>query len=157
MKTKKWIQVNDEFSRASHHFAKAAALFIQGDLTSTALDSDRAHKAFVQALLAGHTALENGLSQIMVVFNEDISAPFGPGLDLIRRACMATSRRPAILEQDTVGWVDVIQRYREVTTSCRGGSLAPCAYDLVIAARMLSQRILPGYRQFLKMPSVQPV
>jgi hypothetical protein len=76
IKTKKWIQVNDEFSRASHHFAKASALFSQGDLTSTTLDSDRARKAFVQALLSGHTALQSGLSQIMVVFHEHISSPF---------------------------------------------------------------------------------
>lgn len=84
MQIQTWIEANEEFSLASHHFGLVVALCTPGGFTSPVLDNNRAQQAFVQALLAGQTALEKGLSQVIAVFQEDIPGSGGPGLDLIK-------------------------------------------------------------------------
>ena len=143
-----WLEVHQKFIGASRSFHEAVALYCQGQ--DNAPPGCRAPMACLRAMLAGHTLLESGLRQILIACAEEIPSERGSDGVLLQHAACATDKRPPILEADTLGWALETGRLRDFLQQGAPGAVRQSADDLVMAARMLSERLVPGYLQFLK-------
>lgn len=152
MKTTPWIDVQQEFTSASRHFRLAVELYIQGGFNAPAQQGYRARMVFMDAMLAGQASLETGLRNILAECEEEIPSGLGSDGVLLQRAGCATSKRSPILEVDTLLWALATEHFRDFV--CKGAQcfVNQSVSELVMAAWLLSQRLVPGYLRFLKMP-----
>lgn len=143
-----WLEVHQKFIGASRNFREAVALYYQGQVDTPPRCC--AHTACLHAMLAGQTFLESGLRQILIASGEEL--PSGPGSVgvLLQRAACATDKRPPILEADTLAWALETGHLRDLLQDGAPGVVWQNVDDLVAAARILSDRLVPGYLQFLK-------
>jgi len=143
-----WLEVHQKFIGASRSFREAVALYRQGQ--DNAPQGYCAPTACLRAMLAGQTFMESGRRQILIASGEEL--PSGPGSHqvLLQGAARATEQRPPIFEADTLGWATETGHLRDLLESGAPGVETQNASELIMAARMLSERLVPGYLQFLK-------
>ncbi len=149
MSDARWIEVESDLDGAARHFERAAALFDAGGFDRPGLDGYRAEMAFMHAVQAAHTSLENGLLRILEMLGEE--RPVGAiwHADLIRRAARdLPGLRPAILSAPLAAAADETRRFRNV--AARGyDSFDPArAGATVRAATVLAQGLGEALRLF---------
>ena len=144
----RWLEVEDDFVNAAGHFKNAVALFRRGGFDGPGIEGYAAGMAFVHAMQAGHTSLENGLKRILTILNEDHPAGESWHSDLIRRASRDTAKRPAILDAETSSFADETRRFRNIAARSYDSFKPQNADAAVAAAEGLSQRILPELLKF---------
>lgn len=148
MRDDRWLEVEDDFVNAAGHFKNAVALFRRGGFDGPGIEGYAAGMAFMHAMQAGHTSLENGLKRILTILNEDHPAGESWHSDLIRRASRDTAKRPAILDAETSSFADETRRFRNIAARSYDGFKPQNADAAVAAAEGLSQRILPELLKF---------
>jgi hypothetical protein len=146
-----WIFAHQQLSHASSHFRSAVAQYLQGALFAPGREGEGARSHFMRSMLAGQNALETALEQTLSAFETD--GPFDPDCQgsVLERASCATSRRVAILEMDTALWAQTTARFQDLAHLGEAGLLQQNISVWAMAAWHLSQRLVPGYLQFLKM------
>jgi hypothetical protein len=70
--------------------------------------------AFMHAMQAGHTSLENALLRILDMFGEDPPTGRAWHSDLIRRSARPVGSRPVILKDEAARAADLTRRFRSV-------------------------------------------
>lgn len=148
MRDDRWLEVEDDFVNAAGHFKNAVALFRRGGFDGPGIEGYAAGMAFMHAMQAGHTSLENGLKRILTILNEDHPAGESWHSDLIRRASRDTAKRPAILDAETSSFADETRRFRNIAARSYDSFKPQNADAAVAAAEGLSQRILPELLKF---------
>ena len=148
MRDDRWLEVEDDFVNAAGHFKNAVALFRLGGFDGPGIEGYAAGMAFMHAMQAGHTSLENGLKRILTILNEDHPAGESWHSDLIRRASRDTAKRPAILDAETSSFADETRRFRNIAARSYDSFKPQNADAAVAAAEGLSQRILPELLKF---------
>ncbi|MEO8715847.1 MAG: hypothetical protein ABI369_12615 [Acetobacteraceae bacterium] len=115
MSDARWIEVDGDFSGAARHFGRAAALHEAGGFDAPGLDGYRAQMAFMHAMQAAHTSLENGLLRILEMLGEERPVGGNWHADLIRRAARPLPGvRPAILSEPLARAADEARRFRNL-------------------------------------------
>lgn len=148
MRDDRWLEVEDDFVNAAGHFKNAVALFRRGGFDGPGIEGYAAGMAFMHAMQAGHTSLENGLKRILTILNEDHPAGESWHSDLIRRASRDTAKRPAILDAETSSFADETRRFRNIAARSYDSFKPQNADAAVAAAEGLSHRILPELLKF---------
>ena len=148
-----WIFAHQQLTHASLHFQAAVAQYRQGALLVPGRVGEGARLRFSRSMLAGQNALESALLQTLSVF--EIDGPFDPDCQgsVLERASCATSRRTAILEMDTALCAQTTARFQDLVRLGEAGLLQHNLSVWAMAAWHLSQRLVPGYLQFLKIRS----
>jgi hypothetical protein len=148
VKDDRWIEIEDDFTSSSHHFSRAVELFRLGGFEVLGIAGYSAGMAFMHAMQAGHTSLENGLKRILSLLNEDLPAGESWHADLIRRASRSTQKRPAILSKATSDFADETRRFRNIAVRSDDSFLPQYAELSVIAAENLSRHVLSELKAF---------
>ena len=115
MSDARWIEVESDLDGAARHFERAAALFEAGGFHQPGLEGYRAAMAFMHAMQAAHTSLENGLLRILEMLGEE--RPIGSywHADLIRRVARdLPGLRPKILTPAMADAADETRRFRNM-------------------------------------------
>ncbi len=150
MRDDRWLEVEDDFANSAGHLKNAVALFRRGGFEGPNIEAYAAGMAFMHAMQAGHTSLENGLKRILTILNEDHPAGESWHSDLIRRVSRDTAKRPAILNAETSLFADETRSFRNIAARSYD-SFKPQnanAAVAVAAAEALAQRILPELVKF---------
>jgi hypothetical protein len=148
VKDDRWLEIEDDFTSSSHHFSRAVELFRLGGFEVPGIAGYSAGMAFMHAMQAGHTSLENGLKRILSLLNEDLPAGESWHADLIKRASRSTQKRPAILSKATSDFADETRRFRNIAVRSYDSFLPQYAEPSVIAAGNLSLHVLAELRAF---------
>jgi len=143
-----WLEVHQKFIGACRSFREAVEFFDEGQ--NNVPQGNCAPTACLRAMLNGQTFMESALRQVLIASGEEL--PTGPGSVgvLLQRAACATDKRPPILEADTLAWALETGHLRDLLQDGAPGVVWQNVDDLVAAARILSDRLVPGYLQFLK-------
>jgi ribonuclease HepT-like protein len=115
MSDARWIEVESDVDGAVRHFERAVALFEAGGFDQPGLAGYRAAMAFMHAMQAAHTSLENGLLRILQMLGEE--PPIGAywHADLIRRVARdLPGLRPMILPVSLAEAADETRRFRNI-------------------------------------------
>jgi hypothetical protein len=142
VKDDRWIEIEDDFTSSSHHFASAVELFMRGGFDVPSLAGYSAGMAFMHAMQAGHTSLQNGLKRILSLLDEDLPAGESWPADLIRRVSRSTQKRPAILSTAISDFADETRRFRNIAVRSYDSFLPQYADSAVVAAENLSLKVL---------------
>ena len=148
MRDDRWLEVEDDFVNSAGHFKNAVALFMRGGFDVPDIGGYAAGMAFMHAMQAGHTSLENGLKRILTILNEDHPAGESWHSDLIRRVSRVTAKRPAILDAETCSFADETRRFRNIAARSYDSFRPQNAKAAVAAAEALAQRMLPELLKF---------
>jgi hypothetical protein len=148
VKDDRWLEIEEDFNGASHHFRLAVQLFKRGGFAEEGIEGYAAGMAFMHSMQAGHTSLENGLKRILVIVNEDLPSGESWHADLINRASKKTQKRPAILSKVTSNFADETRRFRNVAVRSYDSFLPQYADVSVSAAESLSINLLPELKAF---------
>lgn len=148
VKDDRWIEIEDDFNAAAQHFARAVELFRRGGFEAAGIEGYAAGMAFMHAMQAGHTSLENGLKRILSLLNEELPAGESWHADLIKRVSRDTQKRPAILSKATSDFADETRRFRNIAVRSYDSFLPQYADASVAAAENLSWSIGSELRAF---------
>ncbi len=150
MSDARWIEVEDDLTGAAEHFERAVALYEAGGFDAPGLDGYRAEMAFMHAMQAAHTSLENGLLRILEMLGEERPVGGTWHADLIRRVARELpGSRPAILPPGLATAADETRRFRNVAVRGYDSFDPGEARKAVDAARMLAGELgeaLLGFR-----------
>jgi hypothetical protein len=135
----RWIEVESDVEGAARHFERAVALFDAGGFDQPGLAGYRAGMAFMHAMQAAHTSLENGLLRILEMLGEE--RPIGAywHADLVRRLARdLPGLRPMILPAALADAADETRRFQNIAARgydnfdhTRAGAAVPAATVLV--------------------------
>ncbi|HEY6430458.1 MAG TPA: hypothetical protein VIZ17_00620 [Acetobacteraceae bacterium] len=141
MSDARWFDIDADIDSAVTHLTRAAELFRTRDMNGDELDAYMARMAFMHAVMAGHTSLENALTRILRLLGEE--APSGETwhADLIRRVSRASGDRPPILDADLSRAADRTRRFRHVAARGYDSFDPEEAAPAVSAAELLAARV----------------
>ncbi len=150
-----FVDAYQKLGSAVEHFEHVAHLFGSSCFKSPTPKGASLRNTFVSSLIAGQTALEAGLSQIMAEFGEESSnSMVADDRQIIQQASCGTPRRAAILEWETADFADLIRRFRDNLTRGVDALVPPSAAHLAMAAQVVADQLLCDYLRFLKLPAV---
>jgi len=132
MSDARWFEIDRAVAAAVRHFAGAVAIY--GKNPAALADADRylVDMAFMHAMQAGHTSLENALLRILALCGEEPPTGASWHADLIRRIANQVGDRPAVLTGEAARAADATRRFRSIA------SHAYDAFDYVQAAAAVS-------------------
>lgn len=144
-----WLLIEREFDSACGHFSNAVRIFERGRLDAPGLEGYVDSMAFMHAMQAGHTDLENGLLRVLSLLGEepprDAASWHG---DLLDQVAMEVAGRVAVLPADIVEHARETRRFRNVAVRTYNRFVTPKAQPAVQAARTLAQRLPHCLREF---------
>ncbi|MBN8927065.1 MAG: hypothetical protein BGO51_09880 [Rhodospirillales bacterium 69-11] len=147
MSDARWLEIDAAVASAIHHFAGAAEIF---DRFPTASGTERylVEMAFMHAMQAAHTSLENALLRILELCGEE--APTGRQwhADLIRRAARDVDGRPAILVGEVAEAADETRQFRNVAARSYDNFNERKAAPAVAASRLLAHALPKAIARF---------
>lgn len=149
MRDARWLLIEGEFDSACEHFSNAVRIFERGRLDAPGLEGYVDAMAFMHAMQAGHTDLENGLLRVLSLLEED--PPRGAVSwhgDLLDQVAMEVAGRAAVLPADVVEHAQETRRFRNVAMRTYNRFVTPKAQPAVQAARILAQRLPQCLREF---------
>lgn len=142
MSDARWIEVEGDFAAAARHYERGVALHDAGGFDEPGLGGYRAEMAFMHAMQAAHTSLENGLLRILEMLGEERPVGATWHADLIRRvARLLPGERPPILPEDLARAADETRRFRNMAARGYESFDAKRAGPSVDAARLLAGRL----------------
>lgn len=155
MNLRHWVPVYAQFVNASRYFEKATRLDAARALDDGWVNAGCADRGVQRAIVLGQVALERALKGVMRMFHENTATRRDGGHELLTRASVATPYRPAILELDTALCAELTQWLNMQTRRSKEGQFASRKRELMVAAQVLSESLLPNFYRFLKMPVEQ--
>lgn len=141
MSDARWFDIDADIDAAVTHFTRAAELFRTRDMNGDALDAYMARMAFMHAVMAGHTSLENALNRILKLLGEEPPSGETWHADLIRRVSRASGDRPPILDADLSRAADRTRRFRHVAARGYDSFDPEEAAPAVSATELLAARL----------------
>ena len=114
MSDARWFEVDAAVTAAVRHFSGAAVIYEKASEARADADRYLVEMAFMHAMQAGHTSLENALLRILAMYGEDPPSGGSWHAELIRRAGSAVGARVAILQGEAVRAADATRRFRSV-------------------------------------------
>ena len=149
MSDARWIEVEDDFHRAARHFEQAVALYRTGGFDAPGLEGYRSSMAFMHAMQAAHTSLENGLLRILEMLSEEKPVGANWHSDLIRRVSRGLPGfRPAILSPSLGRAADEARRFRNLAVHGYDGFDVRQSGPAIHAAEELSNGLEEALRVF---------
>ena len=73
MSDTRWFDIDADIDLAVTHLTRAGELFRTRDMNGDELDAYMARMAFMHAVMAGHTLLENALTRVLRLLGEEAS------------------------------------------------------------------------------------
>jgi uncharacterized protein YbaA (DUF1428 family) len=115
-----------------------------------ALPEDRyiLEMAFMHAMQAAHTSLENGLLRILEIWGEEAPSGRQRHADLIRRVGRSVGNRPVILEGRIAAAADETRQFRNVAARSYENFDQAKAAPAVAAAGLLVTELQPAIARF---------
>jgi hypothetical protein len=114
MSDTRWFEIDSAVAAAAKHFAGAVLIYQKVPAAQAPEDRYLVEMAFMHAMQAGHTSLENALLRILELCSEDPPTGGTWHADLIRRAANPVGGRPVVLHDDAARAADVTRRFRSV-------------------------------------------
>ncbi|MFO1026528.1 MAG: hypothetical protein U1E70_15250 [Acetobacteraceae bacterium] len=146
MSDARWIEIEAGIDSAVHHYAGAVEIFDR--LKRANEDRYTLEMAFMHAMQAGHTSLENALLRILEMFGEEAPSGRHWHADLIRRVARAVGQRPAILEGDMAEAADETRQFRNVASRTYDNFSQRKAEPAVAAAGVLIEGLPDAIARF---------
>ncbi len=143
MSDARWFEIDRAIAAAVKHFAGAVVIY--GKDPAVLADEDRyvVDMAFMHAMQAGHTSLENALLRILELCGEEPPSGASWHADLVRRIAAQVGDRPAVLTGEAARAADATRRFRSIATHAYDTFDYTQAAATVASARRLCE-ILPA-------------
>ena len=143
MSDARWFEIDRAIAATVKHFAGAVVIY--GKDPSALADEDRylVDMAFMHAMQAGHTSLENALLRILELCGEEPPSGASWHADLVRRIAAQVGDRPAVLTGEAARAADATRRFRSIATHAYDTFDYTQAAATVASARRLCE-ILPA-------------
>jgi hypothetical protein len=147
---KRWIEVERATASAIMHFSRAAQIAGEPAFHADDLAGYTAQMAFMHAMQAGHTSLENALTRILRLLGEEL--PWGDSwhADLIQRVALALPDRPAILSPSLAEAADETRQFRNLAARGYDNFKPDRAHPAIEAAGQLARELpaaIAAFRQ----------
>ena len=110
----RWSDIEADVAAAVDHFSRAVQIYRAPGLHDDNMDGYVQRMAFMHAMLAGHTSLEQALLRIFQMQGEEPPSGGQWHSDLIQRSGRAANSRPAILPSPLIWVVDRTRKFRHV-------------------------------------------
>ena len=144
-----WYPIATEFRSACDHFSNAVQIFERARFDAPGLDGYVDSMAFMHAMQAGHTDLENGLLRILSLVGEDHPRDkVSWHGDLLKQVSIPIGGRPAVLPPDVAEHAQETRRFRNVAVRSYNRLVGLKARPAVNAARILAKRLPQCLRDF---------
>ena len=111
MSDARWSEVEADVAMAVRHFTRAVEIYRTPAITADDGESYVWRMAFMHAMQAGHTSLENALLRILELHHEEAPSGRQWHADLIARARRAFEGRPPILPAPLARAADRTRRF----------------------------------------------
>lgn len=143
MSDTRWFEIDAPVAASVKHFAGAVLMYPKAPTAQTGDDRYIVEMAFMNAMQAGHTSLENALLRILELCGEDPPTGGNWHADLIRRASNPIGSRPAILNGKVAQAADATRRFRTVAAHAYVDFDHTQARHAVVSAALLAD-LLPA-------------
>ena len=150
MSDARWLDIDDDLASAVRHFRNAIALHAEGLSADDDLQAYKGRMAFVQAMQAGYSSLEQALERILETIGEEHPTS---GRDyhaqLIRRVAREIpGERPPLVKGELASALDEARRFRHVARKGYDDFEAPKASPAIAAAKIIVENIVDAIATF---------
>jgi hypothetical protein len=149
MSDARWIEIQANVASAVKHFTDARRFY---DVGASARDDDMqqmAAMAFMHAMLAGHTSLEESFKRIMGLVDEEPPVGENWHADIVKRMSLPLEGlRPAFLTADLLPHVQQTRKFRHVAVQTYDDFNWNDAKASVESADIIARSIAPAFERF---------
>ena len=114
MSDTRWFEIDAAVAASAKHFAGALLIYQKVPTAQAPEDRYLVEMAFMHAMQAGHTSLENALLRILELCGEDPPTGGTWHADLIRRVANPVGDRHIVLHGTAARAADATRRFRSV-------------------------------------------